>query len=542
MKKFFVMLMVAIAAIACEEEPVIPAIEFDKAGSEIYIETAGTDGLEVSFNSNVAWTASITEAEGAWVVVSPKEGLAGDAVVKIIADENKTNENRTAKLVITAGEGPQAVVAEATLVQYQLDAFELVETSAEFDQAGGTAAIKVMTNVDFTVTIPEDAKSWLTAVGSKAYGEKTYEISVAALPDLDAERTADITVSAEGFEDLTYTISQNGPKSLIWSKNVTELDGYTTGGESKLAAYGEKLLVSNLTKILVLNPSTGAVEQTISLPEGFTCNDLCVDEGGNVLIASHAKWSGTPEECGIVTVYTVKNLQDTPKELIKYHTGNIWSSTTGNIRVKGNIDEQAVITAYVGAPDNPYTGYWLAWEAANGSVAVDENGWSVFKYGATNCLGGNGANNGCVLPEGNTLDKGLWFIGYAGDYNLKYCADPTTNAFVTSYTTGSTWMENYNCIARATWNGKEYAAIVAGCHFDYDAADVLLLDVTNPAAATKVFAVDCDSFVDRDADWKNLDWTGAGSYSDVLLVPTTDALMIYYVDVNFNIIGCSQYK
>ncbi len=539
MKKFFVMLMVAIAAIACEEEPVIPAIEFDKAGSEIYIETAGTDGLEVSFKSNVAWTAEVKDAQGAWVVVSPKEGLAGDAVIRIIADENKTNENRTAKLVITAGEGPQTAVAEATLVQYQLDAFELVETSASFEQEGGTAAIKVMTNVDFTVTIPEDAKSWLTPVGSKAYGEKTYEISVAALAELDATRSANIAVTAAGFDTLTYTISQVGPKSLIWSKNLTELDGYTLGGETKIAAYGEKLLVSNLTKILVLNPSTGAVEQTIPLPEGVTCDNLCVDEGGNVLIASHAaySWSGA-EFCETLTIYTVKNLTDTPKELVKYSTANVWCSRTGNIRVKGNIDTQAVITAYAGS-----SGYWVAWEAANGSVAVDDNGWSVFKANTTPYNGGD-VNTGCVIPEGNTLDKGLWFIGYAGDYNLKYCADPTTNDFVTSYTTGSTWRENYNCIARATWNGKEYAAIVAGCHVDftYDDTEVLVLDVTDPAAATKVFTVSCTNMIDRDDTWKNLDWTNACASNDVLLVPTADALMVYYTDVNFNIIGCSQYK
>ena len=541
MKKFFVMLMVAIAAISCEkEDPIVPAIVFDKAGQEIYIETEGTNGMELSFNSNVSWKAAVQGAD--WVVVSPKEGLAGDAVIRIIADENKTKENRSAKLVITAAESAtaaQVAVAEATLVQYQVDAFELVDTLATFGEEGGTASIKVMTNVDFKVTIPADAK-WLTAVGTKAYGEKVYEIKVDAFSELDASRSAEVTVSAEGFEDVTYTISQSGPKSLIWSKNVTELDGYTVGGETKIAAYGDKLLVSNLTKVLVLNPTTGAVESTVALPEGFTCDNLCVDEGGNILIAAHAPWS---VEGSTFTIFTVKNLQDTPKELVKYSTANIWSSTTGNVRVKGNIDTQALIVAYAGAPDNPYTGYWLAWEAKNGQVELDQNGWSIFKCGATPANGGNGANFGCVLPEGDELADGLWFIAYGGDYNLKYCADPSQNAWETSYVTGmSGWMENFNCISRATWKGKEYAAITASCHFNYDATDVFVLDVTNKTAAEKVFAVDCDGLVDRDADWANLDWTGAGASSDVLLVPTDDALLVYFVDVNFNIIGCSQYK
>ncbi len=538
MKKFFVMLMVAIAAIACEkEDPIVPAIVFDKANQEIFIETEGTDGMELSFNSNVNWTAAIQGAD--WVVVSPKSGIAGDAVIRIIADENKTKENRSAKLVITAAESAtaaQVAVSEATLVQYQVDAFELVDTLATFDEKGGTAAIKVMTNVDFKVTIPADAK-WLTAVGTKAYGEKVYEIKVDAFNELDASRSAEITVSADGFETLTYTISQDGPKSLLWCKNVTDLTGYVPGGESKLAAYGDKLLVSNFSQILVVNPSTGDVEKAISLPEGFTCNNLCVDEGGNILIAAHANysWSG-PEFCEILTIFTVKNLTDTPKELVKYSTANIWCSNTGNIRVKGNIDTKAVITAYAAN-----SGYWVAWEAANGSVATDANGWSVFTCNTTPYVGTE-ACYGCVLPEGDDLSDGLWFIAYGGDYNLKYCADPSNNTWETSYVTGSSWMENYNCISRAKWNGKEYAAVVAGCHFNYDATDVWVLDVTNKTAAEKVFTVNCDNMVERNSDWANLDWTGYGAFSDVLLIPANDALMVYYIDVNYNIIGCSQYK
>ena len=67
-------------------------------------------------------------------------------------------------------------------------------------------------------------------------------------------------------------------------------------------------------------------------------------------------------------------------------------------------------------------------------------------------------------------------------------------------------------------------------------------DSTSPAEAKDVYAIDCDGMVHRADDWSNLDWTDAGSYSDVLLVPTDDALLIYYVDANFNVIGCTQYR
>ena len=54
--------------------------------------------------------------------------------------------------------------------------------------------------------------------------------------------------------------------------------------------------------------------------------------------------------------------------------------------------------------------------------------------------------------------------------------------------------------------------------------------------------VDCDSWVSRNEDWANLDWAGAGSYSDVLLVPGENELYMFLVDANYNVIGGVMYK
>jgi hypothetical protein len=179
-------------------------------------------------------------------------------------------------------------------------------------------------------------------------------------------------------------------------------------------------------------------------------------------------------------------------------------------------------------------------------------GWDCFK--AISRDGGKTWEGGLMIdprdnvayPDCGIGADGFLYIGYGGDYNLQY-----TDSFVAgggsvwgvSYVTGSTWMENYNCISTATWKGNKYAAFVMGCHFNYDMADAVLLDINNPAAAQHLYT----HYGDADASWDweagvNNSWTGLGTYSDVLLVPAEDALYMAYVDSNYGTIGCVQIK
>ena len=103
-------------------------------------------------------------------------------------------------------------------------------------------------------------------------------------------------------------------------------------------------------------------------------------------------------------------------------------------------------------------------------------------------------------------------------------------------------MENYNCIATAEWNGTKYAAITAGCHFNYDDADAILLNVNNPAAAEHVYTYSGTPDVERDENWANLNWTGLGTYSDILLIPTAEAIIMVYVDGNYGAMSCVAVK
>ena len=67
---------------------------------------------------------------------------------------------------------------------------------------------------------------------------------------------------------------------------------------------------------------------------------------------------------------------------------------------------------------------------------------------------------------------------------------------------------------------------------------MILLDVNDPSAATYVYNYECTYDVERNDAWANLWWTGNGIYSDIMLVPTEDALLMIGADSNYGTFTC----
>lgn len=396
-----------------------------------------------------------------------------------------------------------------------------------FDAA--VLTIPVATSMEFVVTPECD---WITLAAETKSEVKTEEIvlNVAANADM-ASRSAYVSFvpKDEAAADMAFKVAvfQTGHANKVWSAEVKDIEGYDPEQRVKLAKYGDYILLANTTKVYLLNPADGAVVSTIDMPAGFAAHNVLVDDAGNVLIGSDAL-----DGAGDVTLYYVADpFNPVPEPIFSWNAGNYYCVGAGNIRVKGNVKDDAVITAVV---TDGAGGACLAWEVVDG--VVGDWKWTNPPYTNWN------VPSLCFAPLGATMADGFFYIGYGGDYNLQYTSTFVAGGGTTwapAYVTGSSWMENYNCIATATWKENKYAAIVMGCHFDYDAADALLLDVNDPAAAQLLYKHAGDG--DADWDWTagvNNSWTGGGTFSDVLLVPTADALLMVYVDSNYGTIGC----
>lgn len=614
MKRIALFIAIAIAAIACKpEEQIVPEVTVHTDEATLVIPTEGGD-VQIAFDANVEWTASLKEATAAdWCTITPSSGAAGSTSLKVIALENTTNDNRVVTVVITA----QTAKKEVKVTQLQKDALVL-SGEKTFEVAADGGQVKFAVNHNIAVEAKADA-DWLVQAATRAMQTSEFTFDVAA--NTGAARTAKITVTAgdlkeeltvnqaawapvfevapaedqwiaveggsvsitvdanveytvttdendwltvtneggvytftaaanEGFDyrstgvyvtpkDEAYVESakafyvfQNGRAAKLWAKHPAEdYEGYDASQRVKLAKYGDYILLANTTKIYVLNPADGSVVNTIDVPAGMAAHNVLVDDAGNVLFGADAL-----DGAGDVTLYYVADpFNPAPEQLISWNAGNYYCVGAGNIRVKGNVKDDAVITAVV---TDGAGGACLAWEVVDG--VIGDWKWTNPPYTNWN------VPSLCFAPIGATMADGFFYIGYGGDYNLYY-----TDSFVAgggtpwavSYVTGSSWMENYNCIATAEWNGNKYAAVVAGCHFDYDAADVFLLNVNNPAAAEHVYTHHGDG--DADWDWTagvNPNWTGLGTYSDVLLVPTADALLMVYVDSNYGAMACVAIK
>lgn len=488
--------MAAFAVMACQEkEEFVPHLDFPP--TEVTIPTAGTEELAepltVTFTANAAWTATLTgEGVAEWLSISPKSGEAGEASIKLDALANTGNENRTATLEITV-EGLEPALVKVT--QLQKNAIDVnAEAAYTVSFKGGSVEVEIGHNVDYTYEV--DAE-WL--VETKAY---TTDKLVFTAPEQEVNapaRTATITVYSELGVVKIITITQEAWSPIAWTYSLTELGA--TAGRAGVASTGDKVYFTAGGELWAADAATGADAQKMALPEGFVAGGVHVDDAGNLMVSGEDRAPGA----GQLQLYKVA-ADGTYTALVDYNSANYWCTEMGNFRVKGDVNGDALIVAYICVG----TGHYAAWEVKGGVVAepvygdLHDGSWD--------------ASTGVVAPAGASLADGLFAITYGSTYNLNYF---NGEAWAEIYVTGSTWMENYNCISTAEVDGKKYLAMTASCHFDYDYTDIIVLDVTDVAAVKEVFKIQMNFHTVN---------TAGLTYSDIFIKGEDGKLAAYVID------------
>lgn len=499
MKKIALFLMAAAAVISCNKEEFVPHVDF--APVEVTIPTAGTDELAepVTFNftANAAWTAEVKgENVIEWLSISPKKGEAGEASIKFTATANTAKENRTATLEINV-EGLETIVVP--VVQLQKNAIDVnADAAYTVSFKGGSVEIEVGHNVDYTYEVSAD---WL--VETKAYTTDKLTFTVAEQEVNAPARTATVTVYSELGVVMIVTITQEAWSPIAWSASLSEMGA--SAGRVGIGVFGDYVAFTSNGEAFIADAATGTNVQKIPLPDGFVAGGVHVDDAGNLMVSGPDRVvsDGT---CGQLQLFKVNPATFEPTMLVDYNSANYWCTEMGNFRVKGDINGDALIMAYICVG----TGHYAAWEVKGGVVAdpvygdLHDGSWD--------------ASTGVVAPAGATLADGFFAITYGSTYNLNYF---NGEAWSEVYVTGSTWMENYNCISTAEVNGKKYLAMTASCHFDYDYTDIIVLDVTDLSAVKEVFKIQM-----------NFHTVNAGglTYSDIYIKGEDGKLAAYVID------------
>ncbi len=156
-----------------------------------YVITGATDKTVVKAFGQGGWYAKVTPATNSTgtITVTAPDPLIEDEIIVLVND----GEYRS---IITS-------------INFVTGVFSSIISAQEVAIEGGTVELKVNTNMQYEVVIPDNAKSWLSVVETKAMREETITLSCAKNEGL--QRTATIKLLDEyGKEFSSYAIFQWG--------------------------------------------------------------------------------------------------------------------------------------------------------------------------------------------------------------------------------------------------------------------------------------------------------------------------------------------
>ena len=549
MKKIALMMLVAIAAIACNpEEQIVPEIKVTT--TEFTLPQEGTEDMsyKVQFNANVDWTAALKET-AEWCTVTPASGVAGDAAVTVIALPNETKENRVVTLVLTAG----TAVKEVALTQLQTNAFELVKTSDVVGPDAVSYELQVMTNVPYTVTTTAD---WIAVAETKAYETMSTMLYVAAYDELDATREATLTVSADGLEDLTFTLTQEGPKSRLWTLNLEEAAGRLESitipaGETikpmySLAVFGDDLVLclGDGSAPILFDKATGEKKGTLNTGDVKPMS-IANDDAGNLVMSNRVYNYWTSYE--MFTVWYIKaGTSEVVRLLSIYDDYEYYTSYVGaSISVRGDVTKNAVIgTAWEGVSGVSGENMILAFNVVDG-VAPEYTKLTFTGVQAIDWWTGYWCDAPGNYPGyaflGTSTEQGGLLSVY--NQNLLNYFDGTGACVLATETALADGNYAANSLDIREVGGQQYLAVGTGCHFpEYGCAPVVT--VYNVATKEVVAVPQTTNYAltgEYDEDGNPLYKAGVCVTSDVVLEPAGDGFNVYYVDNNCAAIEAFHY-
>lgn len=192
-----------------------PAIEEFTQSDMNFTEKANEQTL--TFTTNADWTISVAPTNGgeAWYTASPTKGSAGNQIVKIAVTENSTYDDRSVTVTLRAGNESKSFV----VTQKQKDAILLTSDKFEIEQKGGTFTVEVKANVNYTTTIGETCKDWITeGSNTRALSTTTKTYSVAT--NEDSEKREGTITFTDGTLSETVHIYQAGVRPTFITINV----------------------------------------------------------------------------------------------------------------------------------------------------------------------------------------------------------------------------------------------------------------------------------------------------------------------------------
>ena len=179
--------------------------------------TIKQDGGEakVSFTATENWTASIINTKAdSWISLDKTSGSAGSVTITITVQGNDTPDDRSATIQIKAGKTTIDIVVS----QKGKDSLTTTASKNEFGPEGGKLTIEVKANIDFTYSIAEGCKDWISESGTKAMTTTNLTFNVAENEDV-SKREGTITVKSSLGEEVIKVYQSGTEPTIVITQN-----------------------------------------------------------------------------------------------------------------------------------------------------------------------------------------------------------------------------------------------------------------------------------------------------------------------------------
>ena len=352
----------------------------------------------------------------------------------------------------------------------------------------------------------------------------------------------EVTVMAQDEKTTcTYKIVKKYPNKIPYgfraasARQLFNLDpvsrlGFPEAKEtvySSLAYADGKLVISlaNGTAPIYCDPLTGLKLGEMNVG-GVDVAAITNDEGGNILVSSHAESQGT------VTLYKTKSVSAAPEQFHSFVNDS--DVPVGyNLKVNGNIDQDAVIViAHEGIDGVTGTGKYTKIVVTGGQVASTE---TIDLSGLGLVWGSAPVHGAKVVPVSNKPESGV-MLCYYSDNIIHYVADGKIVASRSLEGDGVTSNYNTNVMEAKSFNNAPYVIHMVSSHFPMWGIEpqIRIWDASDPKAFK-----DSDPIMEHHStEWFQTGYQGCAA-ADVIMGASADGfkVYIYYWDHNASVIA-----
>lgn len=176
--------------------------------------------LSVEVKANVEFEVT---SQTEWIKYVETKALT-PSTITLSVEANETYDNRTGTVLVKQKNGD--LTGTITVNQKQTDYMTVTPTSFEVSNAAETVTIEVKDNVEYSVVIPDDAKSWISVQSNtqtKALVDDQVVLAIAKNATYD-DREASVTIKqVDGALAGTVKIKQAYGEGLVVEKNTYDV-------------------------------------------------------------------------------------------------------------------------------------------------------------------------------------------------------------------------------------------------------------------------------------------------------------------------------